>query len=167
MKETKPDCSLFSPFLFPFHPSWRQYYEDGILVQEMVDQGPANFIVIPLLLLRPSLAFRIVQLRHHFQTPLVWVVPQPIFQQWLVVVEPFDGELRSARVFFEQLFGEISWFILFLNKAENLIHFIWHNISVLVDLIFGGLLLYFLFFREIVVVRRSQLYFFRLSFWVW
>lgn len=49
-------------FLIFLHPLRCQNNEDRILVQEVVDQDAANFIIKPLFLLTPILALGVIQL---------------------------------------------------------------------------------------------------------
>lgn len=87
--------------LLPLHPPRGQDDEDGVLMQEVVDQDAAYFIVEPLLLLRPILTLGLVQLSHNLHALLVRVVSQPILQQRLVEVESLDRVLLWVAVFRE------------------------------------------------------------------
>lgn len=51
-------------FLVALHPLGGEDDEDRVLVEEVADQNTANFIVKPLLLLRPALTLGLVQLSH-------------------------------------------------------------------------------------------------------
>jgi hypothetical protein len=76
--------------------------EDRIFVQEVVDQDAAYLIIEPLLLLAPVLALRIVKLVYDPETPLIGVVSQPVLEEGLVVVKPFDSELIRVVIFLEE-----------------------------------------------------------------
>jgi hypothetical protein len=65
--------------LIALHPLRRQDNENRVLMQEVVDQHTANFIVKPLLNLRPILTLRLIKLINQSQTILISVMTQPIF----------------------------------------------------------------------------------------
>ena len=122
-------------------------------MQKVVNQDTAYFIVVPLLLLRPSLALQVVKLHHNLQALLVGIVTQSVLQQWLVVIEPFGSVGLWVRVFVEKFSRQEAWFILLLHETEYLVYLIWNDVTVLVDLIFRCHLLGFLLLGQIVQVR--------------
>ena len=60
--------------LLLLHALGGQHVEDRVLMQEVVNQNAADFIVVPLFLFTPVLALGLIELRHHSQALLVRIV---------------------------------------------------------------------------------------------
>jgi len=67
----------------------------------MVNKNTADFIVIPLFLFRPTLAFRFIKFSHQLQALLISVMSQLILKQGLIEIKPFWSKFWSMRIFFK------------------------------------------------------------------
>jgi len=61
---------------------------------------------------------------------------QSILQQRLIKIKPFRCKLWRVMVFFKQFIDDMSWFVLLLDEAKDLIYFVRDDVSILVLLIF-------------------------------
>lgn len=100
----------------------------------MVNQHPANLVVVSLLLFWVDFTSGFVQFRDQGKRSLINVVGDFLFQQGLVQVELFDGEVLITRgwAFLKNPTHHKLRFWTFLNVWKNLIHFVWYDVSVLV-----------------------------------
>lgn len=130
-----PAGSQVVELLVALHAFGGEDDEDGVLVQEVVDQNAADFIVIPLLRLRPALALGLVQFSHQLETFLVSVVSQATLQQRLVEVEPPRREPLPSRELLEQFLHDVPRLVLLLDEAEDLVDLVRDDVSVLVLLV--------------------------------
>lgn len=92
--------------LLALHPLRGQNHEDGVLMQEVANKNTAYFIVVPLFLLGPVLAFGLVELSHKSQTFLVSVMSKLVLEQTLIEVVTLQAELGRMRELVEELLGD-------------------------------------------------------------
>lgn len=115
------------------HPAWSKYVVYWIFLQKVVDQHPANFIVVSLLLLWVNFALGLVELRDQRQGAFVDVVGDFVLEQGLVKVEPPDTELAvSGRVLLENPPHHKHRLWTLLDVRKYLIDLVWNYVPVLV-----------------------------------
>ena len=103
-----PARSQVVELLVALHAFGGQDDEDGVLVQEVVDQNAADFIVIPLFCLRPALALGLVELSHNSQTFLVSVMSELVLEQTLIEVVSFEAEFGWMGELLEEFLGDCA-----------------------------------------------------------
>lgn len=110
----------------------------------MVDEQSAEFIVIPLLILIPNHARRLIELVDQFHAFHISVVSNFFLQLRLIKIKPPNIITLIGWFFFlEDLLHKMSRFISFLNKANYLINFVGNDIPVLVIIDFSFSLMFF------------------------
>lgn len=131
MRDLSPSAEVVA-LLLALHSLGCEDDEDGVLEQEVADKNTAKFIVIPLFMLRPALALRLVQLSHKPQTILVSVMSELVLEQSLVKIESFDRVGRRVWKLQEQSFDYMPGLAVLLNEAEDLVDLVGNDVSVLV-----------------------------------
>lgn len=141
------------------HSPRGQDVEDRVFLQKVVNQYPANFVVIALLFLGINLAFWLVKLSHQRQSGLVNVVWDSVLEERLIQVEFFWSEGGVAGGVFSK-YTAYNKFRLrtFLNVRKYLVHLVWNDVSVLVLSYVG--LEPFLFLKRLVFLFSELFGFF-------
>ena len=99
----------------------------------MAHKHTAESNVVPLLLKGPHSALRLVELVKKSETRFVAVMPNFLFQQILVEVEPADRVfLFLGRVFLPNSLEDSLGFSSLLQKGYDLVDLVRNNVSVLV-----------------------------------
>jgi hypothetical protein len=60
-------------------------------MEKMANEYAANFIIKPLLLFVPALAFGLIEFSHYSETLLISVMPKPPLKKRLVKIESFGS----------------------------------------------------------------------------